>query len=76
MNNQRRKRLRKARLYVTTAKEIGQDILYEEESCLNNIPDSFFDTEKYKQIEENVERLEELVDQMEEVVDMMDEIAK
>ncbi len=50
------------------AKEIIEEVLQEEEEKLDNMYDSFSETERYSNMEEKKDTLEEIKDQLEEII--------
>ena len=74
MNKERRKMLAEAQSLVEKAKDIVGDVRSDEEDVLYNMEENFSGTERYAQIESNVENLDELVCNLEEVIDQFDSI--
>lgn len=69
MNNKRRSRLRTAIGYLMATEEIIYSVHSEEEDALNNIPENLEDSDRYSEIEDNVDTLEEVSEGLAEVLE-------
>lgn len=74
MNNHRRKYIKSAVKDMDIAIEKVQLVLEEEEDSLNNLPEQFEYSQKYANMEENIETLECVLDGIESVKSMLDSI--
>ena len=62
MNNRRREKLREAQTLLSTASNIVQNALDQEEDCFDNVPENLQDTDRTQKMEEAIESLEEAIE--------------
>ena len=74
MNKERRMKLVEAESLLDRAKDIVEDVQSEEEDVLSNLEENFSGTDRYAQIESNVENLQELQDTIDEAIDQIQSI--
>lgn len=72
MNNQRREEISKAVELIEEAKNILESILYEEQECLDNLPESLQYFERGQTYAENVDRIQESLSTLGEFDDLSD----
>lgn len=72
MNRERRARLRQAVELFNQGTEILEDVLADEETAMDSIPENLHGSEKYATLEENVEALSQAVD---DANDLMENIS-
>lgn len=73
MNKKRRALLESARPFLTQAASIIERAAEQESDCLDNIPESLQDTDRYEKMERAVENLEAALEHIENVKDCIDE---
>ena len=73
MNKKRRALLESARPFLTQAANIIERAAEQESDCMDNMPESLQDTERYEKMERAVENLESALEQIESAKDCLDE---
>lgn len=73
MNKKRRTLLESARLLLTQSANIIERASEQESDCLDNIPESLQDTDRYEKMEKAVENLEAALEHIESAKDCIDE---
>ena len=74
MNHQRRNRLREAAQQIDGAVDIIRDVMWEESSAMNNIPENLQGSERYAQMEGAVDTMEETADELNEISERIAEL--
>lgn len=72
MNKARRKRVIALIEQFNLLQEELEDICNEETECLDNMPESFQETERYEKVQENVDNLNEALNYLEDIIDYLD----
>lgn len=73
MNKKRRELLQSAKPFLIQAASIIEQAAEQESDCLDNIPESLQDTDKYEKMEKAVENLEAALEHIESARDCIDE---
>lgn len=73
MNKKRRELLQSARPFLTQAASIIERAAEQESDCLDNIPESLQDTDRYEKMERAVENLEAALEHIENAQDCIAE---
>jgi len=66
MNKQKRTSLKKAASYLSLAADIIQDVKYEEEDSLRNLPENLENSERYENMEKAVDCLDDALSSIQE----------
>lgn len=66
MNRQRRKKLDEACLYLNRASNIVEQVKDEEQDCMDNIPESLQETDRFYMMDEAVDALQDALDSINE----------
>ena len=66
MNNERRRRLKKAHELLNSAAQIVELVRDEEQDSFDNLPESFQDSDKGQRMEEAIEHLDDALSAIEE----------
>ena len=81
MNNQRRKKISEAisiiinaKNYLGKAKDILNNVAYEEQDAFDNLSDGLQQTIRGEQIDENASTLQDAVDQLEDIISDLNSI--
>lgn len=74
MNNARRKQIKEAKSYIEKAKDILENVKYDEEYSFDNLSDGLQQTMRGEQMEENIDILDENIERLENIVDALDSI--
>lgn len=61
--------MEKANLYLDLAIDVAQDVKYDEENCLNNMPENLENTDKYINMEKAIDYLEDAIESIKEARD-------
>ena len=72
MNKQRRSTIKTAMLHIEKAVELIQDVKYEEQDALDNMPENLQNSERYEAMENAIDSLEDALDGIEDVKDCLD----
>lgn len=67
MNNERRKKLTKAYEYISMAYSIIEEVIDEEETAKDNLPESLQDRERYYDMEQCVDDLNEALSALDDI---------
>lgn len=73
MNKKRRELLQSARPFLTQAASIIERAAEQESDCLDNMPESLQDTDRYEKMEKAVENLEAAIEHIENAQDCIAE---
>lgn len=73
MNKKRRELLKSAIPFLTQAANIIERAAEQESDCLDNIPESLQDTDRYEKMEKAVENLEAALDHIENAQECISE---
>lgn len=73
MNKKRRELLKSAKPFLTKAASIIEMAAEQESDCMDNVPESLQDTERYEKMESAVENLEAALEHIENASDCIDE---
>lgn len=73
MNKKRRELLQSARPFLTQAASIIEQAAEQESDCLDNMPGSLQDTDRYEKMEKAVENLEAALEHIENAQDCLAE---
>lgn len=73
MNKKRRELLKSAMPFLTHAANIIERAAAQESDCLDNVPESLQDTDRYEKMERAVENLEAALEHIESAKDCIDE---
>lgn len=73
MNKKRRELLKTARPFLTQAANIIERAAEQESDCLDNVPESLQDTDRYESMERAVENLEAALEHIESAQECLDE---
>lgn len=73
MNKKRRSNLKQALDLINTAGDIIQNALYEEQDCLDNLPENLMESDRYSKIESTVDELEQAIDYIENIRSSVEE---
>ena len=71
MNNIRRKAIQKVIDSIEELKEEVETLAKEEQECFENIPESFYGSERYERAEQAVDNLESASFSFEELIDYL-----
>ena len=74
MNKERRKELNKAVNALNDVISIIEDVKYDEEYAYNNLPESFQESYRGEQMEENIDEMDEAIEGIKEVISLLDAI--
>ena len=74
MNQQRRSRLREAAQQIDGAIDVIRDVIWEESSAMNNMPENLQGSERYAQMEDAVDTMEEAADGLSEISERIAEL--
>lgn len=75
MNKKRRRQIEKIRELLTDCREELNDVISEEEECLENIPESLQGSERYGESEEFLDLMNDALSNIESAVDSLEEIS-
>lgn len=73
MNKKRRGNLKQALGLINTAGDIIQNALYEEQDCLDNLPENLMESDRYSKMESTVDELEQAIDYIENIRSSVEE---
>lgn len=73
MNKNRRGNLKQALDLINTAGDIIQNALYEEQDCLDNLPENLMESDRYSKMESTVDELEQAIDYIENIRSSVEE---
>ena len=73
MNDKRRKRLSEASSLLSRVSDIISDVMYEEQDCLNNMPENLQYSDRYESMEAAVDRLNDALSELASVEDSLSE---
>ena len=73
MNKQRRDILRQALIALDTAESRISDSMNDEQSALDNLPESFQDSDRGAAFEDNIDRLSDAIDLIGQAYDLIEE---
>ena len=73
MNKKRRELIRSAMPFLTQAASIIEQAAEQESDCLDNMPESLQDTDRYEKMEKAVENLEAALEHIENAQDCISE---
>lgn len=73
MNKKRRGNLKQALDLINMAGDIIQNALYEEQDCLDNLPENLMESDRYSKMESTVDELEQAVDYIENIRNSVEE---
>lgn len=73
MNKKRRGSLKQALDLINTADDIIQNALYEEQDCLDNLPENLMESDRYSKMESTVDELEQAIDYIENIRSSVEE---
>lgn len=71
MNDKRRKKLKVAMLHIDTASQIIEDATFDEQDCLDNIPDNLQESDAGIKMEDAISALEDASDMLNDVNDLI-----
>ena len=74
MNNERRKKIKKAKELLDQASELINDVMIDEDGSFNNLSEGLQQTLRGEQMEENVSEMEEALDEIEGVIEHLDNL--
>ena len=74
MNSKRRKRLRDACNHLNIAVEVLEDIVSEEQDCLDNTPENLQESEAYADREDMIDGMQDAIDDIKSSVDTLSEM--
>jgi len=74
MNNRRRQKLRIALTELENAHSIVSDVYDEESDSLSNMPENFESSDRYMDIESNVDHLEEIQSDIYDIINTLSEL--
>lgn len=74
MNKARRKKIEEARILLSKANDIIDDVMNEEDFAFNNLSEGLQCTMRGEQMESNVNELEEAIDHIEEAINNLDSV--
>lgn len=75
MNNTRRQRLKEANKKLAEVIDVIEDVKYEEEDALDNMPENLQNSDRYEEIENNVDALGDIYDELQELQDRLSDLA-
>ena len=75
MNKARRENLAKARAKIEEAKSILEDVSSDESDAMYGLEEHFSETDRYAQIESNVEAIDDAVSSLEDALSGLDSVA-
>lgn len=73
MNKKRRGNLKQALDLINAAGDIIQNALYEEQDCLDNLPENLMESDRYSKMESTVDELEQAIDYIENIKNSVEE---
>ena len=76
MNNKKRKRLYEAGSHLETVLFIVNEVLSDEQDCLDNIPENLEYSDQYEKIENAVDKLEDVVQGIEDIKDLLSDASQ
>lgn len=76
MNNQKRERLKLARVFLSKASDIVSNVLDDEQDCLDNMPENLQYSDKYERMEAAVSKLEDGLNNIEAAEECLEEAAE
>ena len=74
MNKKRRRSLEEARVMLSRAQEIIEDVRQDEEMAFENLSESLQQTARGQAMESNVDLLSEIGEELEEISERLDEV--
>ena len=74
MNSKRRKGLRDACNHLNIAVEVLEDIVSEEQDCLDNTPENLQESEAYADREDMIDGMQDAIDDIKSSVDTLSEM--
>ena len=74
MNRKRREMVLSAISTLESAKDVLDDVLYEETDAMENIPENLQSSERYEKMEENVDILQDAIDDINEAIEKLSDI--
>lgn len=74
MNKERRKKLNIAKTLLDQARDIIDDIKFDEECAFDNLSEGLQQTMRGEQMEENVSEMEDAIDKIDEAMDCLDSV--
>lgn len=69
MNAQRRKRLREVHDHLTQAADKLEDIVFEEQECLDNTPENLQESEAYAEREDLIDSMQDALEDIRSSID-------
>ena len=75
MNKARRENLAKARAKIEEAKSILEDVSSDESDAMYGLEEHFSETDRYVQMESNVESIDDAVSSLEDALSGLDSVA-
>lgn len=69
MNRNRRKKLKNVVDIIGQASTIISSVMYEEQDSLDNTPENLMDTDRYSDMEDNIDKLESINEALDDVMD-------
>lgn len=75
MNKARRENLAKARTKIEEAKSILEDVSSDESDAMYGLEEHFSETDRYAQMESNVESIDDAVSSLEDALSGLDSVA-
>ena len=75
MNEKRRKKLKQAAEILKSVAEMISDVKYDEQDCMNNMPENLQDTERYAAMEDAVDAIDDADDFIRSAIESLNEAA-
>ncbi|MBQ0014721.1 MAG: hypothetical protein KBS82_05310 [Oscillospiraceae bacterium] len=74
MNDKKRRDLKEAYSHLEIAYGLASKVLDQEQDSLDNVPESFRDTDKYEEMEDKFDSLDEVVQMIDDSMGLLEEI--
>ena len=75
MNEKRRKKLKQAAEILKSVAEMISDAKYDEQDCMNNMPENLQDTDRYAAMEDAVDAIDDADDFIRSAIESLNEAA-